>query len=81
MATTFNMSKKDATAGVELVFDTISKWLAKGEEVKFSGFGNFAVKMRKERMGVNPKTGEKVHIAAKKALKFRAAKALKEMVR
>ncbi|MDD3156461.1 MAG: HU family DNA-binding protein [Candidatus Pacebacteria bacterium] len=73
-------TKKDAENVVALVFDSISKSLKKGEEAAISGFGTFTVKTRAARMGVNPKTGEKIHIAAKKVAKFRPAKALKDMI-
>lgn len=74
-------SKKLATDVVDVVFDTIVKTLAKGDEVKLPGFGVFKVVKRAERMGVNPKTGEKIKIAASTKPKFRAGKLLKEAVK
>lgn len=56
--------KKQGIAVVEAVFDIITKTLAKGEEVAITGFGTFKVAKRAARMGVNPKTGEKIQIAA-----------------
>jgi len=73
--------KKQATEAVEAVFDTITKALARGEEVAMPGFGAFKVAKRAARMGVNPKTGEKIQIAASIKPKFRAAKALKDAVK
>lgn len=73
-------TKKDADSVVSLIFDSISKSLKKGDDVAVSGFGSFVVKSKAARMGVNPKTGEKIHIAAKKVAKFRPAKALKDMI-
>ena len=73
--------KKQATEAVEAVFDTISKVLSKGEEVAISGFGTFKVAKRAAREGINPRTGEKIQIAASIKPKFRAAKALKEAVK
>lgn len=73
--------KKQATEAVEAVFDTITKTLSKGEEVAITGFGAFRVAKRAARMGVNPKTGEKIQIAASIKPKFRAGKALKEAVK
>ncbi len=73
--------KKQATAAVDGVFDTITKALSRGEEVAVSGFGTFKVAKRAARQGVNPKTGEKIQIAASVKPKFRAAKALKEAVK
>lgn len=73
--------KKQATMAVEAVFDTITKALARGEEVAVSGFGSFKATKRAARQGVNPKTGEKIQIAASVAPKFKAAKALKDAVK
>ena len=74
-------SKKQATAAVDAVFDAITKALSQGDEVKLPGFGVFKVAKRAERMGVNPKTGEKIQIAASVKPKFRAGKLLKEAVK
>ena len=74
-------TKKAAEDAVDTVFDTITKTLAKGEEVAISGFGAFAVKRRAARMGVNPRTGEKIQIAQTTTPKFKAGKALKEAVK
>ncbi|MEK7479320.1 MAG: HU family DNA-binding protein [Patescibacteria group bacterium] len=74
-------TKKSAQMAVEAIFETITKALSKGEEVAISGFGVFRVMKRAARMGVNPKTGEKIQIAASIKPKFRAGKALKEAVK
>ena len=73
--------KKQALAVVDAVLDTIVKALSKGDEVAFTGFGVFKVVKRAARMGVNPKTGEKIQIAASTKPKFRAGKLLKEAVK
>ncbi|MEK7149875.1 MAG: HU family DNA-binding protein [Patescibacteria group bacterium] len=73
--------KKQALQVVEAVFNTITQTLTRGEEVSIPGFGTFKVVKRAARMGVNPKTGEKIQIAASIKPKFRAAKALKEAVK
>lgn len=73
-------TKKQAQQAVEAVFDAIVKTLSKGEEVAISGFGTFKVAKRAARMGVNPKTGEKIQIKASTKPKFRAGKLLKEAV-
>ena len=52
--------------------------LVKGDKIQISGFGTFEVSKRAARDGKNPLTGEKIHIAAKNAPKFKAAKAFKE---
>lgn len=74
-------TKKVAEDAVDTLFDTIMNTLAKGEEVSVSGFGAFVVKRRAARMGVNPRTGEKIQIGATVTPKFRAGKALKAAVK
>ena len=74
-------TKTKAKEVVEAVFDTIAKSLARGEEVAVSGFGTFRAMKSAARMGVNPKTGEKIQIAASTKPKFKAAKALKDAVK
>ena len=74
-------TKAQAHRVVEGVFDTIVKTLGHGEEVAISGFGTFRIAKRAAREGRNPKTGEKIHIAASTKPKFRAGKALKEAVK
>lgn len=74
-------TKKQAVAAVDAVLDAIVKALSQGDEVKLPGFGTFRVARRAERMGVNPKTGEKIKIAASVKPKFRAGKLLKEAVK
>lgn len=73
-------SKKQALTAVDAVFETITKTLGRHEEVAITGFGTFKVAKRAARMGVNPKTGEKIQIAASTKPKFRAGKLLKEAV-
>ena len=74
-------TKKHAQAVVEAVFDTITKTMGKGEDVAITGFGTFRVVKRAARMGVNPRTGEKIQIAASIKPKFRAGKLLKEAIK
>ena len=74
-------TKKMAEDAVDMVFDSITQALAKGEEVTIAGFGAFVAKKRAARMGVNPRTGEKIHIGATVTPKFRAGKGLKEAVK
>ena len=74
-------TKSQAKMVVEGVFDTIVKTLGRGEDVAITGFGTFRVVKRAARMGVNPKTGEKIQIAASTKPKFRAGKVLKEAVK
>jgi len=74
-------TKKKSEEVVEFIFDTITKTMTRGEEVAISGFGTFKVARRAARQGVNPRTGEKIQIAASVKPKFRAGKALKEAVK
>jgi DNA-binding protein HU-beta len=78
MAEEFELTKSYARELVDRVFETISEAAHQGEEVSLAGFGKFKVVERQARKGRNPQTGEAVKIAAKKALKFQAAKAMKE---
>lgn len=74
-------TKVQAERAVEAVFSAIISSLSAGEEVKISGFGVWKVKDHKERAGVNPKTGEKITIAATKKVSFKAGKELKQSVK
>ena len=75
------LTKKDATASTNAVFDTVKDYLAEGEKVQLIGFGNFEVRERAARQGRNPQTGEAISIAASKVPAFKAGKALKEAVK
>lgn len=75
-----DISKKDAEKAVKAFTDVISDELVKGEKVQLVGFGTFEVTKRPAREGRNPKTGELMPIAASNAPKFKAGKALKDMV-
>lgn len=74
-------SQKDITEVVDVIFGTITDTLADGNEVNITGFGKFLVQERAAREGVNPRTGEALHIEASKAPKFKAGKALKDAVK
>jgi DNA-binding protein HU-beta len=74
-------TKKQAAEIVDWFFDTITKALKKGDEVGITGFGTFKVVKRAARQGVNPKTGEKIQIAAANKPKFTAGKLLKDAVK
>ena len=75
------MSKKQATELIDFIFDTVKNELAEGNKVDIAGFGKFEVADRPAREGINPKTLEKIHVAASRAPKFKAAKALKDSVK
>lgn len=63
---------------IDTVFESIKNALKKGEKIEIRGFGNFKLKDRKPRKARNPKTGESVEVPEKKAIRFKAGKALKE---
>lgn len=74
------MTKKDATAALDVVFTSITEALSNGGKVDISGFGKFEVKHRAARTGINPQTKEPLEIAASKVPGFKAAKGLKDAV-
>jgi DNA-binding protein HU-beta len=74
-------SKKDSEAVLQAFIDVVTKTLSKGEEVTLAGFGSFSVTKRQARTGINPRTLEKIQIAATKTPKFKAGKKLKEAVK
>ena len=80
MAEKAQISKKDAEAALKAFTDVVTEELQKGEKIQLVGFGTFEVSERAERTGRNPKTGEEMTIAASKAPKFKAGKALKDAV-
>jgi integration host factor subunit alpha len=73
-------SKKEASELVEMVFNSLKETLQKGEKVKISGFGNFLVRGKKERVGRNPQTGDQIKISARRVLTFRPSQVLKAML-
>ena len=80
MAEQAGLSKKDAEKALKAFTDVVSEELQKGGKVQLVGFGTFEVSQRAARDGRNPQTGEVMPIAASKAPKFKAGKALKDMV-
>lgn len=80
LAKTESITKVQATQYVNYVFESIKKALKAGAEVRIPDFGVFAVTKRAARDGRNPRTGEKMKIAASKQAKFRPASKLKEAI-
>lgn len=74
------ISKKDAEKALKAFTDVVAEELKKGEKIQLVGFGTFEVAERAAREGRNPKTGETMPIAASKTPKFKAGKALKDLV-
>ena len=80
LADKFDIDRQDAKVLVELFFDEIRVALEKGEPVKLSGFGNFAVRDKNSRPGRNPKTGESVDISARRVVTFRPGIKFRERI-
>lgn len=80
MAEKTQLSKKDADLALKAFIDVVSEEMQKGEKVQLVGFGTFEVSERAAREGRNPQTGKTMKIAACKAPKFKAGKALKDAV-
>ena len=74
------LTKADATRAIDATFKVITNALANGDKVPLVGFGTFGVSERAARQGHNPRTGEPVTIAARKAVTFKAGSALKDAV-
>lgn len=78
MAEKTGLSKKDAESALNAFTGVVAEELKKGEKIQLVGFGTFEVSERAARTGRNPQTGEEMTIAASKAPKFKAGKALKD---
>jgi integration host factor subunit alpha len=74
------LSRNESAALVEVVLEEISQALTRGESVKISSFGSFAVREKGERIGRNPKTGQEVPILPRRVLVFRASNVLKSKI-
>ena len=72
------LSKEDAEKALKAFTDVVAEELKKGEKIQLVGFGTFEVSERPAREGRNPQTGQTMQIAASKAPKFKAGKALKD---
>ncbi|MCA9770261.1 HU family DNA-binding protein [Candidatus Dependentiae bacterium] len=80
MAKISRMPKSTCKDALEAFIVAIGTALRQNKNVVLTGFGTFKVMQRKSRIGVNPATGKKMTIPAKKVPKFSAGKALKELV-
>lgn len=75
------LTKKQASAAVESLLDSIKGSLAKGDDVLLTGFGKFEVRTRESREGINPRTLEKITLPKSNYPAFKAGKALKTAVK
>jgi nucleoid DNA-binding protein len=71
------LSARDAGKAVDAFMETVTETLKGGDAVNFTGFGKFSASQRAARQGVNPRTGERVQIAATTVPKFSAGSQLK----
>jgi integration host factor subunit alpha len=74
------LSRNESAQMVEDILEELSSALARGETVKLSSFGTFAVRQKSRRMGRNPKTGDEVPIAPRRVLVFRPSHVLKAVI-
>lgn len=75
-----DLSKSKAVEYLNVVLETATKVLSKGDTIQFTGFGTFSVKKRAARKGRNPQTGETIKISARKVIHFSTGKKLKDAV-
>ena len=80
MAEKTGLQKVDVEKVLKAFTETVADELKKGEKIQLVGFGTFEVAERPAREGRNPRTGETMKIAASKAPKFKAGKALKDSI-
>jgi DNA-binding protein HU-beta len=81
VASSADLSRKDAENAVNAVLETIEGALKSGEDVTFTGFGKFHVADRGAREGRNPRTGETMQIAATRVPRFTAGSGLKKAIK
>lgn len=80
MADKTGLTKKDSEKALAAFIETVEEQLQIGEKIQLVGFGTFEVSERAARTGHNPQTGKEIKIPASKSPKFKAGKALKDLV-
>ncbi len=78
IANNAGLTLKDAGNALDGFISAITEGLKNGEKIQISGFGSFEVKEKDAREGINPKTGDKIHIPASKVPAFKFGKAYKD---
>ena len=73
-------SKQESVQMVENLFEIMKECLERSEKIKISGFGNFVIRSKRERVGRNPHTGQEIKISARKVLTFKPSQILKKAV-
>lgn len=71
-------SQKEASISLEAVLNTLTECLMEGQEVRFTGFGSFPVRMTPVRKRIHPITGEKIQVPAHRRVSFKASEKLKD---
>ncbi|MBO7368624.1 MAG: HU family DNA-binding protein [Paludibacteraceae bacterium] len=80
IAANSGLSKIDAKKALDAFVKVVSYQLKRGEKISITGFGSFQTVQRKARTGVNPATHDKMEIAAKKSVKFKAGAELADKI-
>jgi len=75
------LSRREAEVGIQTMLDAVAKELVSGSKVTLTGFGTFDVGKRRERVGVNPRTGKQIKISATKMPRFRPSKNLRVKIK
>ena len=75
-----DLSKKDARAALDTTLELIVERLKKNDKVALTGFGTFEARQQKATQRINPQTGKKMNVPAKRVPKFRPGKGFKEAV-
>jgi len=78
IANNAGITLKDAAVALDSFVTAVTEGLKKGEKIQISGFGTFEIKDKPAREGINPRTGEKIKIAASKIPAFKFGKAYKD---
>lgn len=81
MAEKANLSKKDAEKALNAFVESVQETVKTGDQISLVGFGKFELRKRKSREGKNPRTGEKLTMAACSVPAFKAGKAFKDFVK
>ena len=81
ISATAELSKADSKKALDAALDAIAKALQEGDKIALLGFGTFSVSERPARTGINPATKQKIEIAAKKVVKFKAGAELADSVK
>ncbi len=74
------LSKREVAEAVDAIFDHMKNVIAQGQNIKISGFGNFVLRDKKQRMGRNPQTGTPIPISARRVLTFRPSQILRAIL-